>query len=210
MYATTEVRWFFEGMPPPAAVEWFRGGNREPEVETRRVDHYFRLAGVNTLGIKLREGRIELKQRQRQLGVVRFAERVHGVMEQWHKWSMSLAESGTSLAAMVLPGRSWIGVEKRRQVRSYNVTDGNEVRVVEAGEFPRRGCSWELAAIRVAGQSWWTTGLEAFGDEGDTPGDLLRVAQLLLSDRVPQTLEAKDSFSYPEWLEIAGTRAVEP
>ncbi|MGD8968471.1 MAG: hypothetical protein PVI07_13255, partial [Anaerolineae bacterium] len=62
-----------------------------------REDHYLRLSDTYALGIKLRQGRIEAKQRVRRPGVVRFHERVTGIVEHWRKWSFQLAEPSRAL-----------------------------------------------------------------------------------------------------------------
>ena len=68
MFATAEVRWFYEGAVSPEVLEWFEQGELTPEEQPYRVDYYLRLSDRDSLGIKLREGRIEVKQRHRQHG----------------------------------------------------------------------------------------------------------------------------------------------
>jgi hypothetical protein len=199
------VRWFYEGSLPPAVLEWFQRDEPEPEVQPRRLDYYFHIAGVDSLGIKLREGRIELKQRELQWPNTALHKRVHGVLEQWCKWGFGLADPVTSLAATGVPASVWIGVEKKRIVRRYDVS-GNCVRAAGGGEYPGRGCVWELTEIGISGRPWWSLGLEAYGGE-EVREDLVRVAQHLLVDGEPPTLRAEDSFSYPELLEMLGRRA---
>ncbi|NIV28827.1 MAG: hypothetical protein GWN58_04720, partial [Anaerolineae bacterium] len=66
MYPTLEARWFMRGSIPHEVREWFARGEPAPIHEPPRMDHYLRLQRSNALGIKLREGRLEIKQRLHQ------------------------------------------------------------------------------------------------------------------------------------------------
>ena len=198
MFPTMEVRWFGEGTVPAEVWEWFHQGEQEPEGQPTRIDYYLRLPNTDSLGIKLREGRVEIKQRHRQHGVVHFHKRVAGVVEHWRKWSFQLAR----LPSIVTPAPSWIGVSKERKLRRYRLTADQVVVAVSAHEHPDQGCGLELTNIRVAGKDWWSLGFEAFGDEAILQETLLRVAKQVLAVSEPPTLDAADSCGYPKWLEM--------
>lgn len=63
MYPTAEVRWFHRGKVPLDVMAWFLRLHGEPEEPGHRVDYYLRLSDADALGIKLRDGRIEIKTR---------------------------------------------------------------------------------------------------------------------------------------------------
>ena len=153
MFPTMEVRWFYEGTVPPEVLEWFQQGTRKPEEQPRRVDYYLRLTDGDSLGIKLREGRIEIKQRHRQCGVVCLHKRATGVVEHWRKWSFGLAEAYGEPASVAAAAPSWIGVGKRRRLRTYRLTRGKEAVTVSALETIDQGCNLELANIEVHGKA---------------------------------------------------------
>ena len=101
-WSTLEVRWFLSG--PPAAIgsaleAWFRGpppyGGGDPPMPMAwqpappawRQDRYLLVPGEDDIGIKWREGRLEIKGREAALGHRAFAPKIEGVCERWVKWS---------------------------------------------------------------------------------------------------------------------------
>lgn len=202
MFPTAEVRWFYRGAVPRQILAWFRRGGQKPVAVSSRVDYYLRLADGDgdRLGIKLREGRIEIKQRHGPTRVVRLHDRVAGQVEHWRKWSFPLDQAGSELSGLLLPPSSWIGVEKARRLRTYRVGGDDTIVAVSATEYPERGCSWELTGLRVRGEAWWSLGFEAFGEQATLRQRLLLVAEHVLCADEPPVLEVQASFSYPRWL----------
>ena len=206
MIATLEVRWFFKGAVPADVLSWLYGSGGEPAEPLPRVDHYLRISEGDSLGIKLREGRIEVKQRQRQLGAVRLQERVIGMVEHWRKWSFALASEASDLAGMTVPASGWVGVRKERQLSRYRITADRKLIAMPALEYPDQGCDLELTSIRVSGSEWWTLGFEAFGGEANLQGHLSLAAEQLLGATGPPPLPFQDSYGYPKWLQILAQR----
>jgi hypothetical protein len=202
MYTTAEVRWFHRGRAPAHVEAWFRGGGREPTVQSVRVDRYLRLVDGEHLGIKLREGRLEVKQRERSLSVTRFDARAAGVMELWRKWSVPLAVGPHQVSGD--PGTSWIEVEKERALCRYGLLEDRRIVATSTDCYPDHGCDLELTAVQVRGREWWTLALEAFGPSGSVCENLLSVAEVVFGAGELPTLDAADSYGYPRWLELVG------
>jgi hypothetical protein len=195
------------------------------------VDRYLRLPGLDGLGIKLREGRIEIKQRQRKYGVLHLpgdtplherppqrdaqdkelepgnasAGRAVGQVESWRKWSFGLANR--PLARLATPAASWIAVRKARSLRIYQIGENQRVVPLATGDDALQGCSMELTDVEVFGQAWWTLGLEAFGDESALQEGLLTVAGHVVASHLPVALDVQDSYGYPKWLDLVSSRA---
>jgi hypothetical protein len=197
MYPTIEVRWFQHGQIPPEVRAWYGRIGPLPEEQPIRVDHYLHLPDHDSLGIKLREGRLEIKQRQRQVGVVRFDEQLAGLVERWRKWSFSLAHNEPTVPE---PNGAWIAVEKRRRLRRYRVTADRQVEVASAE--PAQGCELELSRIKAADQQWWSLCFEAFGDEATLQENLRQVVNHVLAASEPPILKANASCGYPVWLRL--------
>jgi hypothetical protein len=168
---TAEARWFFPGRASPAQVAWFVQKDRVRR-EAKRIDRYLDLAGCATLGIKQRQGKLELKARTAPPRLFKLAG-VAGYRDQWGKSSLSLGNT-TRLA-----GR-WVPVAKARMV------------------LPQKGCDVELARIEAFGRRYFSLGFEAvapaalertlarfFAARGAMPGT--RIAP-------------RYSLSYPVWL----------
>lgn len=173
---TLEIRWFARGLPPAGVVAWAeaRGLTRSDA----REDLYVLLPGAGTVGIKLREGRVEVKARTEES----IPWRVHalaGHLERWAKWSQPV---GVVAGWGEGPDVHMVRVEKERWARWAN------------------GRLMEVTSIRVEGQEWWTLAVE-HTDLQAQPGDLERVLQELGEmPGIAGVVTADNSMSYPEWL----------
>jgi len=192
-----EVRWFYRGLIPPEVMAWFGRMGSLLEEQPGRVDHYLRRLDNDSLGVKLREGRLEIKQRIGPPRVVDFHPKVSGLVEGWRKWGFPLAQNEPPLSG---PDAAWIAVVKKRQLRRYRVTEDGQVENVAVEAEPAQGCELELSRIEVAGQSWWSICFEAFGQEANREEYLRLTAHHVFGVIEPPLLEIEASFSYPAWL----------
>lgn len=190
MWPTMEVRWFLAGAVPEAMRSWFGALEAPVQAGAPRVDWYLHAASHDGLGIKVREGSIEIKQRVDELGVRAAGDSVRGTVERWVKWSFKAVEA----PPIDMSDGYWVPIAKTRETRVY--AGG---RLVEGA-----GCNVELAVVEIGGAPWWTLGLEAFG-----PSDAVEAALDLGLDIVrrsppPVALLERDSMSYPRWLGAHG------
>ena len=201
MFPSMEVRWFYQGTVPAEVAEWFQSGTGRAEAQAPRVDYYLDLQEMDGLGIKLREGKVEVKRRQRQYGIRCFCEQAAGLVEHWRKWSFELSMGEGALSDSLRPASSWMAVRKERQLRKYRVEEDDHLVPVPAEAYPERGCSVELSSLCVEGQDWWSLCFEAFGDESSLRQTLLLVVEEVLAcEGVPFPLDANASYGYPRWL----------
>ncbi|MBN1246205.1 MAG: hypothetical protein JXC32_01040, partial [Anaerolineae bacterium] len=203
MWPTAEVRWFSEGAIPEDVQAWFAADFPLLEVQPPRVDIYFPLVTDDGLGIKLREGRIEIKQRYGSLGAIAFCAGVIGVPELWRKWAFGLVASGGNGEGPGDPD-GWIAVQKARRVRNYALeSDADSARAVPKALSSMRGCSMELTQVVADGQEWWTVGFEASGAESELGFILETVARQALGECSLLRLGLERSYGYPRWLKHA-------
>lgn len=177
MLPTLEARWFLPGAIPETAAAWFDSLGPDVTPESR-TDRYLVPTESNDLGLKVREGRVEAKQRTRTLR----ATLANGRVEAWRKWSLGTADAH--------PEPGWLGVAKTRRQRHVRI----------AG---RARCSLELAALAVGSETWWSVCLEASGETAAARWRALRagaerwgVGELALPPDA--------SKGYPEWLRARG------
>jgi hypothetical protein len=195
---SVETRWFFPGRPTPQATAWLRAiaGNESPKVQDPRYDTYLVQPGNHALGVKLREGKLEIKRREADYGLVRWHERAAGRVGRWLKWGFedpSLRRDGP------IPVPGWVIVRKERTQVKFRLDNSGPPTLAGGGNVPR-GCAIEITALEVVGEAWWTIACEAFGHEERLRDDLDRaVAHLTASPDAP-ALEAYRSLDYPEWL----------
>ena len=176
-YRTAEVRWFRPGEVPADVRAWFDGLGPETEPQSR-TDCYLAPASA-ALGVKLREGQVEVKRRGGVWAPLTTG-RSEAPVESWTKWSFALAEA---VGGAPETEDDWVAVQKTRWQR-------------HAGE-----CALELSRVEVAGVPWWSVCLEATGPDADARRAALAEAarQWLGADDAP-ALTAADAQGYPAWL----------
>jgi len=198
MQTSVETRWFLQGTPPPEVLRWFK--DEMAVAQPSRVDTYLHTAKTPCLGIKLREGRIEIKQRVRQLGPHTFHPHVTGMVERWNKWGFPVNAAGTAAETQSDP---WIPVVKERILRRYQIITGGEIRAVPGWLFPLQRSSIEITNIVLNDAPWWSLGLEVVGTDVDLFKALKATAAIAFKSSGFPPLSATQSYSYPKWLDLA-------
>lgn len=201
MLHTTEIRWFIAGILSEKTLSWFSAGHRL-EMATVQVHEYLLFPGCDTVGVKFREDRFEIKAK---LGVSLPLSLggVQGRREQWIKWS--LPTKGLPMLGHTLhQSGPWLKVRKERNQRTFSAEAGHLLEV-SAGSFPAMGCNIELTRVEVKADppSWFTLGLEAWGPPSVTAGILEEGVGFFFKaqGRAPGIkLTRANSFSYPTWL----------
>jgi hypothetical protein len=157
------------------------------------------------MGIKWREGRLEIKGREAALGCMAFAPGTEGVCERWLKWSYAGAAverrflglfRGAAPEGVVL-------VEKRRLQRYLRLDPG--LGPVEVGRDARRrrGINLELAQIRMPGsriEPHWSLAFEAFPGDQHMAEPFAQVVAGFFESCPKLPLFVEHSMSYPRWL----------
>ena len=178
---TSEVRWFRRGVLPEALQSWFAslGSDVTPE---RRTDRYLSPAS-DALGVKLRQGQVEVKQREGFAGRLAMGS-AEADVETWAKWSFLLADRAE------MPDEGWIDVAKVRWQRHVEAGDGV--------------CAVEISEVEVGGDVWNSVCLEAAGPTDEARRAALDAgAEWLATGDAPE-LSAAAAMGYPAWLRALG------
>jgi hypothetical protein len=195
---SAEIRWFFDEQLPHDVDRWFCS-EALCHSEDPRTDAYLRLPGCESVGIKLREGNLEVKALCGSSRDVAFGNDVGGITSTWVKWSLKdplVLEFGRVACA----GADPIEVEKTRRLLKYSLDDGDPVPIA-ADCRPRSGCNVELTKIEILKRPWWSFALEAFGSPAEVDANLLKAATSYFSTHpAPCRLSTVTSRSYPAWL----------
>jgi hypothetical protein len=109
---THEARWFFAGRPTAKHIAWFIHGKRARR-EVKRTDRYLHLGRVTTLGLKLRQGKLEVKLRAT-------------APSEWVKWSLPAGNVGR-------PAGRWLALAKQRIVLEEKGCDIELARIAAFG-----------------------------------------------------------------------------
>ena len=200
MFAVTsaEIRWFIKGKIPLEVFDWFIGLNENYVNQAERTDYYLHPISDDSLGIKLREGRVEVKQRLNHIGNITPGENVAGIAEKWQKWSFELKEANHIFSDSFIQNK-WLPVNKTRILVNYGITEDNIVAQKEEVSY-KNGCLTELTSVLINKKEWWTLGLEAYGEENRLLDNLVLISHLILNDKVNIRFSLNDSLSYPGWL----------
>jgi len=208
LFSTIEVRWFGEGSISRTVRTWFEQCLGEISGHQVRVDTYLGNPGSDGLGVKIREGRLEIKYRTHHYGPVQLHRQVIGLVEQWQKLGLMLGPNQIDSNVTNPSEPNWIRVQKERQLRCYQLVP-NDLLSLEAGDTGAeedvttnkvRRCDVELTSIQVENRRWWSLALEASGQTAGTYEDLISVFSRLSESNEPPPLSAGNSFSYPSWL----------
>jgi hypothetical protein len=191
---TCEMRWLFEGALPVEVARWFERGG-ESVAETWREDRYLVLPGVTDMGIKERQGRLEIKGRLAKLGSHAIAPEIGGYVERWCKWSYDAAIEARLHSLLQDQG---ISVAKAR-AQWHFILDAGCAQQTAQRDLTRRGFSIELTRIRLGDADHWSLGIEAAPDDGALLADLLCTLPAVFTG-LAQPLSLTRSQSYPAWL----------
>ena len=202
MLHTSEIRWFIAGILSEETLSWFGAGHR-PETASVQVHEYLLFPGCDTVGVKFREDRFEVKAK---LGVSQPLSLVTGIQgqrQQWIKWT--LPTKGLPMFAQALHRSGpWVKVHKVRNRRVFSAETG-DLREVCTASSPARGCNVELTSIEVEADppSWFTLAFEAYGPP-EVTAEILEegVVSFFKAQGITSgiTLTKGNSLSYPTWL----------
>jgi hypothetical protein len=214
--STLEVRWFLDGPleeTGPGVEEWFRtrprlGGTDSPPSlawapapPVWRHDRYLVVPDCEDMGIKWRDGRLEIKGRESTLGERTFAPGIEGVCERWIKWSYGGDRVAQRFSGVFQDG-AIVRVDKRRLQRRFRFDGAGEAAEVGPDQPRERGLNVELTRIRLPGrrEAHWSLAFEALPDDERTAGLFAPAVARFLEDCPALPLSAERSISYPRWL----------
>ena len=193
MYRTREIRWFFEEKKENIE-NWFNDQHLSFGTSSERIDHYL-VTDNSDMNIKLREGRLEIKQRNCGPRSRTMVDTATGYCEVWTKWSFAVEDNSTLVGDIVKDRyQEWIKVAKNRLAVNLIEKDG-AIQVRPISEQVDSGCQVELTKILIEGSIWYTFGLEWFG------GDDESMVQPIIHDILNGSeLNIKQSMGYAGFL----------
>ena len=216
-FASLEVRWFFDGASAQheSLRRWFetvapvpKTPDVGPPVWRGRLDDqpdvYLILPGSIDMGIKWREGELQIKGCTASLGTQVFCGRHQGNIERWVKWSYPIMPPGYK--NLFLPGHEQdlltIAVKKVRALRKIRVdTMTGQPEEVASATPIARGLGIELTDLQIKDHAYCSLAVEAFPDDSAMSSAFTEVIEAFLCDLTDIDLDAARSKSYPAWLD---------
>ncbi|MCX7594581.1 MAG: hypothetical protein N2235_12615 [Fischerella sp.] len=205
MLTTYELRWFYPGKVPEDMQHWFEQNCLVQPIQPpeAREDLYLYSPECEFLGIKLRQGQLEIKWRKAELGLVRFGEFIEGKVEKWTKWLCQDPMEESSQLQQILSHPAWVSIKKVRYSQHYQVSSQFSLQPVSSKENIDNGCSVELTHLVISDRHWWSLAFEAFGDDARLLDNLQFTANSIFNTYEGSKLLAVDSYAYPIWLALA-------
>ncbi len=196
-FKTIEVRWFYPGVIPADLLTWWDTFG-EPVVTNNRTDVYLQ-SSSSDLGIKLRQGNLEVKYRQARLGTMEIDKMGSSQVEQWLKW-ICVDDSSGLTPAQFADQSGWIKVVKSRSQRMFQVEFTDKIQLRSIVKPQAGAAAIEITQLQVQQQIWWTIACEYLGDKLDLDRQFLPLVNSLLSSDPILNLGRSISCGYPQWL----------
>ncbi len=191
MYTTKEIRWFFK-TKNTQIQNWFK--SHESNSSAIREDQYLQLNNED-IGIKLRDGIIEVKHRTGARSKGCLITNVWGCFEYWTKWGFEAKSSDPICAQIKLEDYdSWVTVKKERYALQLTEING-KTKLFSISQALDHGCQIEYTKLKFKNETWYTFGLEWFGDTH------MELQESFLSKILGNTrLSIQESMSYPAFI----------
>ena len=212
-FETIETRWFLDGdsSSHPVLRRWFEtcapfpraADVTGPEWRGRadgKPDVYLLMPGCVDMGIKWREGTLQIKGRVEDLGARRFGSRHEGRVQRWIKWTYDEVPAACRalFAARGEGGIETAAVHKTRALRMFSL-DSETPQEVAPGAVLQRGVGFEVTDLERDGRRCCSIAFEAFPDDEITAAGFDAVVVGCLED-LADALDIDASLSYPDWL----------
>jgi hypothetical protein len=215
-----EVRWFFPGELArfPELEQWIKGTKPfpdegdvpPPEPEGRlgdAPDVYLLVPGAEDMGIKWREGELQIKGRVSRRGLQRFGHRFYGAVEVWAKWSYKHDDVKQAFTAWFGdgPSKTWVTVpvRKTRTLRKTRLDARGRYVEVSRKSYPDRGLGAELTDLEIEGRRYCSLAFEAFPDDSGMSDAFTEAVDAWLRDleaAAGVVLAEHQSMGYPQFL----------
>ncbi|MEH0154049.1 hypothetical protein V6R21_07855 [Limibacter armeniacum] len=165
MNSSKEMRWFSTKAIQPI-IRWFEEKELTFSSSSVRTDFYLPLQNKADLGIKTREGKVEIKQRMTAPVSKKLSENVEGYLEEWVKWSFKTANDDKLLKEIVEERQhDWVEVQKERMVAILTKDLNGQLILVNANCWVDYGCQIEYTRLKINGKQWFTFAFDWFGNQ---------------------------------------------
>lgn len=194
MFKSKEIRWFHEE-PKKTILNWFAQKGKSFENTDSRSDFYLPVQNEKGIGIKLREGNIEVKHRVSEPEQGKLSPQAEGFFEHYLKWSFDSSQED-SLSREIIKQQKYNWVEVKKERMGFKLKERNEdTELVNMETYLDYGCQLEYTRISLQGNTCYSFALEWFGEkEIPIPDKFWR--DILGSEK----LKKKNSMGYADFI----------
>jgi len=210
MISSHEVRWFLEGSVEqhPALRGWVEEGASDPKWIGRlgrKPDAYLVVPGATDMGIKWREGQLQIKGLECSMGTQKFSGGHEGRVERWMKWGYagkSIGDAFTPWFTNVKAEPRIVEVHKTRCLRRVRMNPFTPTLIeVDSNTLIDRGGALEVTDLRVGAHAYTSVAFEAFPNDSGMHSDFRGFLNTFLGKLSGVELLESNSMSYPAWLQ---------
>jgi hypothetical protein len=210
MFSSHEVRWFFEGGVDahPILRNWIEDGVASPSWQGRlggEPDVYVVIPQAFDMGIKWREGQLQIKGLESALGTQIFSGGHSGKVERWSKWSFdgnTVANEFNTWFKRSGSGPKIVEVFKSRCLRKVRINPfTGKLDEVDANQLIDRGGGVEVTDLRVGAKAFSSVAFEAFSNDPAMHENFTGLVNRFLKNLQGISLSEANSLSYPAWLQ---------
>ena len=210
MISSHEVRWFLDGGVDrhPTLRRWVEEGAADPKWTGRlggKPDAYLVVPDASDLGIKWREGQLQIKGLESSLGTQKFTGSFEGKVERWIKWGYegkSVDDAFTPWFKSSNATPKIVEVHKTRFLRKVRLNPFTPLAIeVDSKALIDRGGALEVTDIRVGARAFTSVAFEAFPNDSGMHRDFTVFVNAFLGTLNGVELVETNSMSYPEWLQ---------
>jgi hypothetical protein len=201
-----EVRWFISDSLPTEIANWIENDSlfkNDIKVE-ERIDLYLIISNIESIGLKFREDKLEIKYRIKEHSLATHEYRIMGKAEIWTKWKWNFSigkekEVRQAFTEGNLKGQR-VEVFKKRRQRKFEILTDSTFKQIPMNKRPSDGCLMELTELKVNDMQWWTIGIDYLTNSEYSVEMLEKAANYLFKDYPGPELRVENSYSYPGWL----------
>jgi hypothetical protein len=196
-----EIRWFYNHNFDEIK-DWWNGNDLPFNDEGERLDYYIFIPNVDDIGIKNREGRLEVKWRIPNSQKRFETPKLEGLIEEWVKWGWSDSKPQINDPLFDFlseyPKGPMIKILKRRLSRKFKLFSNDKYEPVEWIDLSESGFSMELTEIILEESKWWSVGFETLGNKITLESFQTKIKEM--SSKIPLKLKLENSYGYPKWI----------
>lgn len=198
MLKSIEIRWFFKEPLSDIYLNSFKKSCNLVNQESRS-DYYLAVKDCKSVGIKLRNSRLEIKwQIDSKLFTTSF-NGIQGKLERCTRWECNDPDSCNHLLQTISLNKDnpWIKVDKIRLQKKFNLIDKTMIEV--SPNNLKYDFAIEITDLKIHTHQWWSIGVDSF--KGNNHMDYFRqLIENYIDKNVYPYLRSESSYSYPEWL----------
>jgi hypothetical protein len=155
MKTTIEVRWFFD-KAPKNVISWFSKFEKWPSENNQRLefnyeweqsDYYLKVGAYSKMSFKIREGKSEIKQLNKNYGPKLLSNYAIGTIERWIKWSLEFKDVNASPQAIYITPQEFQEIKKERLLLKFELPNAATLTRIDPSREPNNSFQVELSRL---------------------------------------------------------------